>query len=107
MADILYPYPKDFLLAAKILVAKLRGDETVPLVEALHAAWHIQGYALSQFDPHLFGKTTVLPLMDADRAGCLEDILSPLADTKQIPWDFIISVIMEIVRRLLTNEVNQ
>lgn len=46
----LYPYPETAGEAAKLLLAKVRGEE-VPLACAVHAGWHLQGFAQSRLLP--------------------------------------------------------
>lgn len=106
MSVVLHPYPDEFAPALGVIIAKLRGDESIPVVEALHATWQIVGYALSHFDPHDTPRMTVADprdLSDANLADELASRLSPQVDvrTVDIPWSLILSVAMEIIRRLL------
>lgn len=100
--DPLYPYPNDPIPAVKLLVSKLRGGDAPP-AELGHAAWHLAGYALSQFDPHPV-VTARPPLSDHDAAALLEgNLLAKHGGVAAIdvPWDVILSLAIQLLQRWL------
>lgn len=106
MAESLWGYPTDFMPAATVLIKKLRGDDTIPTVEALHAAWHLAGYALSHFDDHAPKTGAALSLVSAnDLAGMLSESLSRrqggLGISSAAAWQAILWIVWEMQRRLL------
>jgi hypothetical protein len=77
--ELLQQYPTDITEPAKVLLAKVRG-ENVPLSRAAHAAWHLQGAALNQLLPdNSVGLTSPRKLDNASKpaegfdAGCGPD----------------------------------
>lgn len=51
MDATLTPYPTEFMEPAKVLLARVRGDTTVPLSQAIHASWQLAGVGLGRFYP--------------------------------------------------------
>lgn len=118
--DQLADYPDDPRPAIDVLVGQLSGQPT-DRKGALHAAWHIVGYGLGQFDPHSPDgpHATQAPAHGGDKKqrlkAALEDCKSKLdaekggkaqaggkAGATAISWKFIVQMLLEVVNEWLS-----
>lgn len=101
----MYPYPTALPIEEiRDLLPILRG-QAPPVEHAAHCAWVVTGYGLSQILPcdHPDVYTAPVPMSDAEAADHLERCcaVQGAADAAAIPWDLLLPVLFEIVRRWL------
>lgn len=104
-----YPYPPGVPTdEIRDLISYLRGAEPTDLNHAVHCGWVVTGFGLSQVLPcpaHAAAApkvTSSTPMTAANAAEELEKLLHPEAfGAVQIPWDLILPVLFELVRRWL------
>lgn len=108
--ESLWAYPGDFIAPTRVIIARMRGDESIPTVECLHAGWHLLGYGLSHFDPHPGPKGDTADdadtLTDVELADKLECCLPKTGEQCEksaaaFPWALVVPVVVEFIRRLL------
>ena len=103
------PYPANFPIdEVQVLLPLLRGQ--VPEVgQAVHSAWVIMGYGLSQQLPvRINAQDSVpyhLPVLDnANLAAELANLIEPASDgtlkaKADVPWDLIVTTLLALLRR--------
>ena len=101
MADILVPYPENFLTPSRILLSRLNGTE-VPLSQVLHCAWQLEGVALGMLLPDapiarstsLDPKATLEYLVAAGEASDVKMAIS-------IDWKQVLQVVIDLILKFL------
>lgn len=99
-----YDYPTDFPSSGVWqLVADALRNRTVNVKETLHAAWHVAGYGLAQWDVHPRPVGAAAPLSAEDAAALCEGQADEpaMGAAVGLPWDRLLPVVLDLAALLL------
>lgn len=95
---MLYPYPPDFPTAdvLNLIIEAVKG-QSPNYKEAAHAAWHVAGFGLSQWDVHA---PPVIGYSDEQAVTMLEG-MKLAQGAGAIPWNVLLPILLDLVQRFL------
>lgn len=97
----LYAYPPEFPTSdvLNLIIEAVKGH-SLDYKEAAHAAWHVAGFGLSQWDVHAPPVIGDAPVTDEQTVTMLEN-MKFAQGAGAIPWNILLPILLDLVQRFL------